>query len=182
MKECPNCGELLGDSVEICYACQYHNKWGRVLTMEETRQIRENRQQMIAQQQLKTEERQKNAYNKEQAITDIRNNKIRFLCNMGYNFEGYKITEYLGIVSSEIVLGTGFLSELSLSINDTLGTQVNAYEEKLSLAKNAALENLITMALDKRANAVIGLNYDIFTLTQNTLVVSANATAVYIEK
>lgn len=186
MKNCPNCGELLGDSVEICYACRYNNKLGRVLTMEESRQIRETRQEEIAKQQSEIEIREKQRKNqiqkREQVITDIKNNKVRFLCNTGYNFEGYQITEYIGLISSEIALGTGFLSELSVSINDALGSQSYAFGEKLSQAKNTVLDNLIVKALEKKANAVIGLDYDIFTLTNNMIIVSLSATAVYIEK
>ncbi|MDE6851515.1 MAG: YbjQ family protein [Lachnospiraceae bacterium] len=115
-------------------------------------------------------------------MADIKNKKARFLCNTGYNFEGYHITEYIGLVSSEIALGTGFLTELSMSINDALGSQSNAFEEKMSLAKKKVLDSLMVKAMEKRANAVIGLKYDIFTLANNMLVVSLNATAVYIEK
>ncbi len=52
----------------------------------------------------------------------------------------------------------------------------------MSLAKKKVLDSLMVKAMEKRANAVIGLKYDIFTLANNMLVVSLNATAVYIEK
>lgn len=182
MKNCPNCGELLGDSVEICYACRYNNKLGRVLTMEESRQIREDRQKEIAKQQSKNEEQEKQFIKKHQVITAIKNKRMRFLYNTGYNFEGYQITEYIGLISSEIALGTGFLSELSVSINDALGSQSNIFGEKLSQAKKTVLDNLTVKAIEKGANAVIGLDYDIFTLVNNMIIVSLNATAVYIER
>lgn len=182
MKNCPNCGEILGDSVEICYACRYSNKLRRVLTMEESRQLRDNRQEIISQKQSESEDRENQRKRRDQTITDIKNKKVRFLCNTGYQFEGYHIKEYIDIVSSEIALGTGFMSELSASIHDSLGTQSNTIEEKLGQAKNKALNNLIEKAMEKGANALIGLNYDTFTLTNNMLVVSINATAVYIEK
>ena len=38
----------------------------------------------------------------------------------GFSFEGYKIDKYCGIISGETVLGTGFLSELSSAVTDTL--------------------------------------------------------------
>ena len=34
------------------------------------------------------------------------------LITSGYNFEGYRITDYLGFCSGEAALGTGFLSSL----------------------------------------------------------------------
>lgn len=47
----------------------------------------------------------------------------------GFNFEGYKITEYIGFYSGECALGTGFLSSLDAGIADFLGSNSNLYEE-----------------------------------------------------
>lgn len=55
------------------------------------------------------------------------------------------------------------MSEISVSIHDTLGSQSNAFEEKLGQAKNKALDNLFAKAIEKGANALIGLDYNIFT-------------------
>lgn len=35
MKTCPNCGELLGDSVKDCFKCHFNFEVKRVLTSEE---------------------------------------------------------------------------------------------------------------------------------------------------
>ena len=35
MKTCPNCGELLGDSVNECFKCRYSFTLKRVLTIED---------------------------------------------------------------------------------------------------------------------------------------------------
>lgn len=32
MKTCPCCGEILGDSLEICFHCKYNFRYGRVVT------------------------------------------------------------------------------------------------------------------------------------------------------
>ena len=53
------------------------------------------------------------------------------LITSGYNFEGYEITDYLGLCSGEAALGTGFLSSLGAGIADFLGTNSTLYEEKL---------------------------------------------------
>ena len=45
----------------------------------------------------------------------------------GYNFEGYNITEYLGLCSGEAALGTGFLSSLGAGIAYILGTNSTMY-------------------------------------------------------
>lgn len=45
-----------------------------------------------------------------------------------------------------------------------------------------ALENMIQSALGLGSNAIIGIDFDITTLSNNIIAVSANGTAVVIEK
>lgn len=40
----------------------------------------------------------------------------------GFNFEGYRITKYIGFYSGECALGTGFLSSLEAGIADIFGS------------------------------------------------------------
>ena len=100
----------------------------------------------------------------------------------GYNFEGYKITKYINIVQSEIVLGTGFLSEISATVTDTLGISSNTMSNKLSEAKRKVQYDLIHKSIKSGANATIGIDFDITTLRNNILVVSATGTAVVIDR
>ena len=100
----------------------------------------------------------------------------------GYNFEGYKIMDYIAIVSDEIAMGTGFLSELSVSINDVLGTSSETYRGKIAKSKEYVLQGLKEKARLMGANAVIGIDFDVMTVGKNMIVVSANGTAVVIEK
>lgn len=43
-----------------------------------------------------------------------------FKTTTGYSFDDYHISQYIGIVSGEVVIGTGFLSEFESSISDFL--------------------------------------------------------------
>lgn len=61
----------------------------------------------------------------------------------GFQFEGYEIVSYLGIVAGEVVLGTGFLSEFTSSFADFFGVQSGIFEEKLETARHAAMDKLI---------------------------------------
>ena len=45
--------------------------------------------------------------------------------------EGHQIVAYLGIESAEIVIGTGFLAELSGDISDFFGQRSKGFESKL---------------------------------------------------
>ena len=95
---------------------------------------------------------------------------------------GYKIVKYCGIVSAESNIGTGFFSEISMAAADSWGSESGMFNSKLSKAKEDAENKLIIKAVDKGANAVIGVDFDILTLSNNAIVVSANGTAVKVEK
>ena len=125
-------------------------------------------------------------YNKEKIqvlrYEEIKEKRKNFLVNTGYNFEGYKITKYLDLVHGEIVLGTGFYSELSASISDIYGISSKAFEGKISQAKRLAQEQMIVNALAINANAIIGIDFDITTFSNNMIGVSVNGTAVVVEE
>lgn len=100
----------------------------------------------------------------------------------GYDFSGYKITKYTGIISGEVVLGTSFLSEFSASLSDLLGSQSWAFADKLDTAKKAAIDKLTYKSAEKGGNAVIGIDFDYITFANNMIGVVANGTSVVIEK
>lgn len=130
------------------------------------------------------EEQRKALEEMEQAAQEKINNYLKkansVMMNTGYNFEGFDIVEYCGIVSAESVVGTGFFSELSLSVNDFFGTTSSTYQSKLAVAKQNVLEKLRFIVTDRGANAIIGIDFDILTLANNAIVVSGNGTAVKI--
>ena len=133
-----------------------------------------------AKMQIEDEKRQKEALAKAQEEYEL--NKKSFMLTTGYNFEKYEITKYLNLVHGEIVMGTGFLSEFSASVNDFFGTTSGLFEGKISLAKQKAQEQMIIKAMALGANALIGVDFDITTFNNNMIGVSANGTAVKIEK
>lgn len=100
----------------------------------------------------------------------------------GYNFEGYRIVSYMDVISEEIVLNTGIFSELGGQISDISGKTNDIVAQKLNEAKEQALENLKKQAVLEGGNAVIGVSYEMLNLLENMIVVSANGTAVEIEK
>ena len=71
-----------------------------------------------------------------------RNQKILndFVISTGYQFDGYNIDKYFNIVSSEVVLGTGLISELSAKVNDILGSTSEKLEKKLKDVKSLATQ------------------------------------------
>lgn len=108
--------------------------------------------------------------------------KQEFKITTGYNFEKFDIVDYKDIISAEVVLGTGIFSELNSQISDLFGTNASEFEGKIAIAKAKAMENLKHKALNRGTNAIIGVDFDLMTLSNNMIVVPVNGTAVKIEK
>lgn len=119
---------------------------------------------------------------KEAMQEEILSRRINHMLTSGYNFEGYKITSYRGIVSGEAVLGTGFVSEFSATISDLLGSASAEFGNKMRQAKEIATSKMIDSSVSKGSNAIIGVDFDYTTLGNNMIAVSANGTSVIIER
>lgn len=117
-------------------------------------------------------------------VTDMQQKKILSAHKLttGYDFEGYKIADYLGVVSGQTVLGTGFLSEFTASLADFFGEQSNKFADKLEQAKAAATEKMILKSYELGGNALIGVDFDYITFDSNMIGVVANGTSVVIEE
>ena len=126
-----------------------------------------------------SKEKAERAQNIEENFYDL---EKAFKVTTGYNFEGYKIVDYKGIVSGDIVLGTGFISEFAASWSDAFGTTSNTFAGKMKTAKQKALKQLMSNAMMVGANGVIGIDFDYTMFSNNMLGVSANGTAVIIRK
>lgn len=113
---------------------------------------------------------------------DAINCRINHMLTSGYNFEGYKITSYNGIVSGEVVMGTGFLSEFSASITDFFGKTSEEFSIKMMQAKEMAVSKMTDASVAKNGNAIIGVAFNYTAFGNNMIGVSANGTSVVIEK
>ncbi|THH38560.1 heavy metal-binding domain-containing protein [Aliishimia ponticola] len=93
--------------------------------------------------------------------------------------EGYKITDYKGIVVGEAILGANVFRDIFAGITDILGGRSGAYEQELGKARQIAINELEQRAADLGANAVVGVDLD-YEVINNMLMVSASGTAVVI--
>ncbi len=97
--------------------------------------------------------------------------------------EGKKISQYLGIVTGEAIMGANIFKDLFASITDILGGRSGAYEKELIRAKDIALEEIEVRAQNLGANAIVGvdLDYEVLGREGSMLMVSASGTAVKVE-
>ena len=99
--------------------------------------------------------------------------------------EGKRMTQYLGLVSGEAILGANIFKDFFASIRDIVGGRSAAYEEELRKAKQIAIDEMVEQASALGANAVVGVDLDYETIGigqgGNMLMVSASGTAVVVE-
>ena len=104
------------------------------------------------------------------------------LITSGFNFEGYRITKYLGIYTGEAALGTGFLSSLGAGFADILGSNSSMYSNKLQNAKNIAMKVMLDNALRAGADGIIGVDIDYASFSADIMGAIVSGTAVKMEK
>ena len=94
--------------------------------------------------------------------------------------EGKQITNYQGIVFGEVISGVNLFKDFFASIRDIVWGRSNSYEQELINARQAALQELAQRAIEKGANAVVGIDIDYEVLGQkgSMLMVTASGTAV----
>jgi uncharacterized protein YbjQ (UPF0145 family) len=99
------------------------------------------------------------------------------------NIEGKRITQYIGLVNGEAIIGANIVKDFFANISDIVGGRSGAYEQGLREAKSIALQEMIEQAQRLGANAVIGVDLDFETIGGNgsMLMVSCNGTAVVFE-
>lgn len=128
-------------------------------------------------------ERQQEIILAEEAAIEEKQSKIfNLMLTNGFNFEGYKIKEYIKVISGENVLGTGFLSELSANFADIAGKESERFTSKLEQVKDNAIYRLCEQAADLNANAIIGVNFNYINFSGNVIGIVVSGTAVRIEK
>lgn len=94
--------------------------------------------------------------------------------------DGYTITEYLGIVTGEAIIGANIVKDFLAGIRDIVGGRSAAYEDALRAAREEALREMSQEARERGADAVIGvdLDYEVLGSSNGMLMVSASGTAV----
>jgi len=102
------------------------------------------------------------------------------------NIEGKRITQYVGLVTGEAILGANIFRDLFAGIRDIVGGRSSAYEGELRKAKQIAIREMIDEATARGANAVVGVDLDYETIEMGggggMLMVSASGTAVVVEE
>jgi uncharacterized protein YbjQ (UPF0145 family) len=98
------------------------------------------------------------------------------------NIEGRQITQYIGLVTSQTIIGANFFKDIFAGLRDFFGGRSGTYERVLEEAKQYAMNELIQKGQSMGANAIVGIDLDYETVGANgsMLMVSISGTAVKI--
>jgi uncharacterized protein YbjQ (UPF0145 family) len=77
-----------------------------------------------------------------------------------FTIEGYKITEYKGVVRGIIVRAPTIVQGILGGLKNIIGGRIGAYTEMCEQARSQAYELLCQHAEQMGANAVVGFRYD----------------------
>lgn len=97
--------------------------------------------------------------------------------------EGRQVSQYLGIVTGEAIMGANVFRDFFAGIRDVVGGRSGAYEKELTRARDIALAEMEERATRLGANAVLGVDIDYETISTGNgtmLMVSTSGTAVVV--
>ena len=99
-----------------------------------------------------------------------------------HTLDGRQISEYLGLVTGEAILGANIFKDFFAGIRDIVGGRSAAYEKELRKAKEIAINEMVESALALGGNAIVAVDLDYETISSGQgstmLMVSASGTAV----
>ena len=101
------------------------------------------------------------------------------------SFEGNEISSYINLVSTNVVVGTNFFSDLGASLTDLFGGYSNTYQNKLQGIYKIAIRNLQDQTFSVGGDAIVGLKIDFDEISgkgKSMFMVSAIGMAVKLKK
>lgn len=95
-----------------------------------------------------------------------------------FDFEGYKIDEYLGIVRGITVRSRSLIGNIGAGLQSLVGGNITIYTELCEKAREEAYELMIEHAEALGANGLIGIRYDANDVADGVTEVLCYGTAV----
>ncbi len=96
--------------------------------------------------------------------------------------ETHEVSRYLGIVSSQVIVGTSIKRDFIAFFSDITGKRSPAYESVMKGAKYEAMGEMKSQAQAMGANAILGVHLSFDSVGEgNMMMVTATGTAVVVE-
>lgn len=152
MPTCPKCGGFVKRDEYRCPHCAFKADFARLAKEEEVR--RKARAGLISPEEQAAFERE----------SQLRKKAVSMPIVTLQHVPGREIERVVGVVTAEVVLGTGLFTDLSMALSDMIGTRATEFEAKWREAKEDALYELKMNAHDKGCNAVVGVDVELATV------------------
>jgi uncharacterized protein YbjQ (UPF0145 family) len=104
--------------------------------------------------------------------------EARMIVTTTPGIEGSGVSEYLGVVTAQGVLGVNAFKDVAAGVRNIFGGRSKSYENELASGVSDSLVELETQAGQLGADAVIGADIDYESVGSNMLMISASGTAV----
>jgi uncharacterized protein YbjQ (UPF0145 family) len=100
-----------------------------------------------------------NPYNPPQSPDPLHAHTPMFITTT-FNFEGYRIAEYKGLVRGITVRAPTIAQGIVGGLKNLIGGQIGAYAEMCEQARQQAYDSMLQHAQAVGANAIVGVRYD----------------------
>lgn len=101
------------------------------------------------------------------------------------SIEGVTVDKYLGVVTSNLVIGTNFFSDFTASLSDFFGGMSGTYQKQMDTLYKRANEEISRKATERGANCILGFKIDFDEISgkgKSMFMVSVSGTAVRIRQ
>jgi len=99
-----------------------------------------------------------------------------------FDLPGYRLVKSLGLVRGVTVRSRSIFGTLGASLQTVVGGNITLFEDMCEQTREQALEVMMEHALERGANAVIGVRYDATEVMRGTTEVLCYGTAITVER
>lgn len=99
-----------------------------------------------------------------------------------FDLPGYRVVKSMGLVRGVTVRSRSIFGTLGASLQTVVGGNITLFEDMCEQTREQALEVMMQHAVERGANAVIGVRYDATEVMQGVTEVIAYGTAVQVER
>jgi uncharacterized protein YbjQ (UPF0145 family) len=98
-----------------------------------------------------------------------------------FTIDGYRIVKSLGVVRGITVRSRSVFGTIGASLQTIVGGNITLFSELCEQTRSEAFEMMVNHAVERGANAVIGVRYDATEIMQGVTEVLCYGTAVVVE-
>ncbi|HTR48585.1 MAG TPA: YbjQ family protein [Verrucomicrobiae bacterium] len=99
-----------------------------------------------------------------------------------FELPGYRVAKNLGLVRGITVRSRSIFGTLGASLQTIVGGNITLFETMCEKTREQALDLMMEHAMERGANAVVGVRYDATEVMQGVTEVIAYGTAVQVER